>query len=385
MRVLLLAILFYPFSILAQEIKLSDQATISLITCSFDERSLLTEFGHSALRVYDPACGIDNAYHYGVLDFHSPDFLIDFVKGELGSRFAVSDYSAFKLNYTYFNRPVNEQSLNLTPEQKQKIFNYLNWNALPENRIYHYDYFTNNCGTKLRDVFIKSLGNEIQFELAKTNIDDTYRNLLKPYLVNNPWTGLLFDVCLGLPADRVISIEEKMLLPYSLKEILQNSKILHGDTLTYLLIQSQFPSFEKSASIRYNLYHPQVLLGLVGFILVAISIWDFKSRKISLWVDWAVFCLTGLIGTLLLICWLVFNHKPMGFNMNLFWALPVNLLVMFIPNKNRIKVTYFLIATIITGFLLVGWIWLPQKLSVVIAPLVVGFGSRYFVNYLINK
>lgn len=66
-----------------QSITLSPQAEISVITCGPDQAEVYTAFGHSAIRVFDPANQIDYAYNYGVFDFSQPNFYLNYTRGLL--------------------------------------------------------------------------------------------------------------------------------------------------------------------------------------------------------------------------------------------------------------------------------------------------------------
>ena len=133
--VILVATLAYVVSF-SQEIILSDQAEISVITCGPGQEQVFTAFGHSAFRVFDPVNGIDAAFNYGVFDFDQPNFYLNFARGHNYYRLAVQDYKRFEYAYQYYNRYIVAQVLNLNINQKQRLFNYLQWNALPENQYY---------------------------------------------------------------------------------------------------------------------------------------------------------------------------------------------------------------------------------------------------------
>ena len=49
--------------------QLADSARISILTLGPYQGELYSAFGHSAIRVYDPASHMDMAFNYGVFDF----------------------------------------------------------------------------------------------------------------------------------------------------------------------------------------------------------------------------------------------------------------------------------------------------------------------------
>ena len=70
---------------------LTTNARISLITAE-PGKELYTSFGHSAIRVYDPATGLDLVYNYGTFDFDAPGFYPNFLRGKLNYSLSVYDF-----------------------------------------------------------------------------------------------------------------------------------------------------------------------------------------------------------------------------------------------------------------------------------------------------
>src|SRR6185295_4475360 len=209
----------------SQGVPLSEQAQISLITFGPDQEEFYEAFGHSAVRVADPGRGIDYAYNYGVFSFNQPNFYLNFTRGHLYYQLGVYVYPDFRDAYISANRFVHEQVLNLNPGQKQKIFDYLEWNAQPENQTYNYDYFFNNCSSKIRDVFADVLKDEIQFDGSFIKTDYTIRQLTDLYLDHQPWGDLGIDIGLGSTIDRKATPYEHMFLPDYLESCFDHALI----------------------------------------------------------------------------------------------------------------------------------------------------------------
>src|SRR6185295_5483513 len=164
MRNLILALLvLLSLTAFSQKFRLSPEAEISIITCGPWQGEVYSAFGHNAIRVYDPVNRIDDAYNYGVFDFNQPNFYLNYTRGLLLFKLGVYPYPDFRNIYIYYNRSVTEQVLNLSDLQKQAVYDFLEWNARPENETYRYDYFYNNCATQVRDVFVKVLQDSIHF------------------------------------------------------------------------------------------------------------------------------------------------------------------------------------------------------------------------------
>src|SRR5690606_41639795 len=164
MKRILIVFLLVPFLSIGQSFQLSEHAEISVITCGPYQGELYSAFDHSSFRVHDPQNGYDAAYNYGVFSFNQPNFYLNFARGYLYYQLGVYDYPSFEEYYVAADRYVHEQVLNLTQAQKQKMFDYLQWNSLPQNRHYRYDYFYDNCATKMRDVVAHVLRADIRFD-----------------------------------------------------------------------------------------------------------------------------------------------------------------------------------------------------------------------------
>ena len=139
----------------AQE--LSTKARVMLLTVSPGHEELYAAFGHSAIYIHDPEKHIDKVYNYGTYYYNQPHFYLNFARGYLLYGLSVSTYDRFQGYYAYFNRQVVAQVLDLSLEQRQQVFDFLENNALPENSMYYYDYFYDNCATRIRDVFVQVL------------------------------------------------------------------------------------------------------------------------------------------------------------------------------------------------------------------------------------
>ena len=221
--------------------QLSEQANISVLTCGpYDE--LYSAFGHSAFRIHDPVNNINVVCNYGTFDFNQPNFYLNFARGNNLYKLSIQDYQRFEDLYIYENRFIHEQVLNLTSEQKQKLFAYLQWNSKPENASYYYDYFYDNCSTKIRDVLVEALGKDVIFDESHITTDYTIRELTDFYLKKLPWGDLGIDIGLGLPMDKKAAPLEYMFLPDYVESAFDHASIVQngsnsspGEGKTYYL------------------------------------------------------------------------------------------------------------------------------------------------------
>ena len=178
---------------------LSSSAKASLLTVGRADHEIYQNFGHTAIRIKDSILGWDFVYNYGTFDFGEPNFLYNFIKGKLLYFESIDNYADFEAMYREENRWIREQSLNLTQEQKQLLFERLTINAREENKYYKYDFLFDNCSTRPRDVLF-SLFKKREY---KPDADDnaTYRQLIDRN-VPNEWLDFGMDLLIGLPTDK---------------------------------------------------------------------------------------------------------------------------------------------------------------------------------------
>jgi Domain of unknown function (DUF4105) len=366
--------------------QLSDQATISVVTFGPFQGELFSAFGHSAFRIYDPVQRIDDAYHYGVFDFDQPNFYLNFAKGYLYYSLGTNDYQPFRNYYIHYNRKVHEQVLNLTERQKQKLYDYLQWNALPENVHYRYDYFYNNCATKIRDVVIDALGDDVNFDGSYITTDYTIRELTDIYLRYQPWGDLGIDIGLGLPIDKKAAPSEYMFLPDYVESGFDHASIRQEGSAVPLVREKILVYDPVEEVLPKGLPHPLFVFSIVALICLAISILDYKRKKLSVWLDVILFSSTGVIGALLLFLWLFTDHNDSAYNFNLLWAVPTNLIVVvaFIKTPSWLK-KYFFVIAILQGLLLVTWWALPQTLNTALIPVAASLLIRSSLNYVLRQ
>ncbi len=385
---LTLFLLFISIQLFGQSIELSENAHISVITCAPFQGELYSAFGHNAIRVYDPVNRIDHAYNYGTFDFNQPNFYLNFTRGNLLYKLSVQSYPNFRYYYLYYNRWVHEQIIDLNQQQRQKLFDYLQWNAQPENQEYLYDYFYNNCATKIRDVFAEALGEKIKFDDSYITTDYSIRDLTDLYLKEQPWGDLGIDICLGLPMDKKATPYDYMFLPDYIESSFHHAVISPENGIKPLVkktINSEPPG---EPMVFDSAPHPWVVFGVLLVIVSGISLLDFKKKKPSKWLDITLLFVTGAIGCLLFILWVATDHKAAANNFNLLWALPTNLIAAFLllGKQKEIMKKYYTLLTGVTLILLLTWPLLPQQLNVFLIPVVVALVIRYGLNfYLRNK
>ena len=217
---------------------------------------LFEAFGHSAIRVKDPDLKMDAVYNYGLFDFNQPNFYLNFIKGKLIYKIGKQSFSNFLASYNYQKRWVKAQVLNLSQDEKQKMFQLLEVNSYPENANYLYDPYFNNCATKLRDITKEILGDQVQFPSSFSNEDYTMRQLMNKELPWNTWGNFGINLALGNTLDKAITSEEYMYLPdYVYKAFKRAKKTKNSKSISLIKNENILLNF-KEKEIKTQWYNP---------------------------------------------------------------------------------------------------------------------------------
>ncbi len=304
--------------------QLSENATISLMTCG-QGSELYSTFGHSALLVQDIQNRIDRVYNYGTFDFNDPNFYFLFVRGIANYKLSLSNSQSFMREYMLENRTVEQQVLNLTLEQKQRLFELVEENYKPENRYYRYDFLFLNCSSIIRDRVFEVL--DKSYILDSTHYEQSFRDLLQPYIPNE-WLYVGINLLLGPRADRQASNWQRMFLPDHMRDQFALTKISSADGE---LLAQHVRSLYKSTQVRqlpdHLLSTPQIVF-LV--LLIITGIFTRKKYNTKPWnkpFDTLIFFVSGIIGLLLTFMWFLSKHDVINENINLLWAFPLHLII----------------------------------------------------------
>jgi hypothetical protein len=314
----------------AAPLPLSPQATVSVLTCAPGPETYAL-FGHSALRIKDPLQGLDQVYNYGTFDFETPHFYWRFMRGDLRYFLSVDSFAKFLIAYQQENRVVSEQVLALQPRETQRLYTYLETTLHSSARFYRYQFFADNCTTRLWQDIQASIETPIQVDSTYARPPRTYRQLLAPYLAPAPWVNLGMNLGLGWPADRVTTFRQRVFLPVALQEALQHTRRAH---LPFAGAAHPLFGAPPVPVVPPSWWTPtQCLLGLGLLLLLAQGLphrYDLVRRSIR----FALLASAGLVGCLLLGLMLFSLHTPVQLNYQLLWLLPTHLgLAVALPTR----------------------------------------------------
>ena len=363
-----------------------DRLRISLITLS-PGLELNEAFGHSAIRVIDSNAVTDHVYNYGTFDFEDPNFYLKFIKGQLRYYVNIESFNDFIFYYKQVNRGITEQELNVTAQEKRNIKNILNENVKEENKYYQYEFFKDNCTTRLRDIISKNHNPTATLPTVMPSTF-TYRNAIHQYLdkSNMPWSKLGIDILLGAKTDAVMTNTEQEFLPDNLMLALDYC------TNTKMVANTKILNYwGRPKKVSPVLFQP--LYCSVGLLLLFLCLHYKKIRYGSTQVvsntmqaiirnfDIALFFIVGILGVLLIFMWWGTDHSMTKNNYNLIWASPLFIWYAFSFAKKTNTVKKFsLYAAIILILLVCFWFFMPQQLNVALIPIVILLAWRLLDN-----
>ena len=374
-----LALIFFSLNIYANELENKNRYKISILSIG-EGPSLVDAFGHTAIRVKDAQLKNDIVFNFGVYDFNSPNFYSNFVKGRPEYKLAMQNYSNLIQNYIRQKRYIVEHQLNLDQNSTKIIIDLLVEKL--NDPYYIYDYFRDNCTTRAADIVIDKTNNKFKDDKLESEAILTYRDLIHRKINENSWAALGLDLCLGAIIDKKINTRETFFLPENLMNYLD---LYEGDIIKRNIIYSP----ESEISYRENLPSPLLINLILSLIIVAITIFNFKSNKWNKSLDSLIFLISGSIGILIIYLWFFSNHFAGAQNFNFLWAFPFNFAMILAIYKNKIpnwSIGYIKLLIILIILLFLHWTTGVQKYNLTLLPIFVALLIRYsFLVHRINR
>ncbi len=381
-------IIGFLFSSIAVQSQLSDQSKVYLLTCDVGDE-IYEQFGHSAIRILDPINGIDQCYNWGMFEFGEDEFEFNmkFAKGSLDYFMAVEPLEYFLYPYQVTKREVIQQELNLTLELKNKLWNLLIENAKPENKYYRYDFFFDNCATRISD-FLKLL---LEDKLVLADLPEvtkqTYRADINHSFENFPWTSFGIDLVLGYKIDVKMGDKGVMFSPLYMAQIFEFSQIKTDAGLQNLVLTSEvIVSGIKRDESHDVVFTPLVVTIVILVITILLSF--FKLNVVfKVWSS-LLFLFLGILGCLLLFMWFGTEHIATKGNLNLIWANPLLLLLVvlnwFQKINEKLSKTYLVIAFVFFGLILF-FMMLPQSFPAASRVLIINLALQFYILHKMSK
>ncbi len=295
-------------------------------------------FGHNAIMVEDTTTGEARWYNYGMFDFNAADFWPRFLKGDMRYWMAGGDVRSELGAYIERNRSVWIQELDLTPPERLALKQFLEWNVLPANRFYHYDYYYDNCSTRVRDALDRVIGGAIKAQTEGLPSGTTFRAETRRLTESSLPVYIGIELGLGRHTDRPISEYEETFLPMALRDQLRHVTIADSTGARRPLVKTEetlFRSTDQPPPTQPPTWWPWFLLaGLITGMVLAVSGRVLANSQAARWCfgilagTWSL--LAGLGGLMLAALWALTNHTATYANENLLQLCPLALALFFL-------------------------------------------------------
>ncbi|GAB2538023.1 DUF4105 domain-containing protein [Spirosoma aerophilum] len=358
----LIASLTIPLSSFSQT--LSPAARISLITYGPGDDDISSSFGHTEIRIVDPALGLDRDYSYGGFDYRADYFILKFLRGTLPYFLSVHNLYQVAYYYQQTNRSIREQQLNLTPAQRQRIFAALEKNYLPENRNYRYKFYYDNCATRPRDMIVEACGDSLVIPSRSRMTGKSYRDWMNDYLNEKPWYQLGMNIAIGWPANEQTDGWRAMYLPDQVHDQFAQATLLQANGQPIPLVQSDQVLFAAQKTFRKQVpffFDPDVVFTIFGFLVAAFTIRRYViNGKVDRWLDRLLFGICGFMGWFLLILWLIRDDGVTAWNPSLLFLMPFHLPLIYWATRSTVTAKQRTLYFGITALLLIIGMFLSR-------------------------
>lgn len=380
-KVILLLVMFLSVFARAEQpktvgVEYFDSVEVSLLTCAPHEE-VYSLYGHTALRWNDLHTGQDLAFNWGVFNFHEPYFAARFVFGLTDYELGVAPYEPFAQYYRRWGSMVSEQVLNLTSKEKARLQKLLAENYLPENRVYRYNYFFDNCSTRPRDILERCIDGKVQYE-PRQDFEPTFRQMIREKTRNHEWATEGNDLLLGVRADMKTTRQEQEFLPENLQYDFDHAQIRGNDgSWRPLVSQRRVAVMPGVQTLERDFFVSPVGVG-IALLLVSLLIFAVEWKRRHIYVVWDAVLMTvaGLAGCVLFVM-LLSQHPCTTANLQILLINPVHLF--YLPSVLRRRRTrYWTVLLVMMLLLLVGSFF--QRYAVLTSFLALCLLLRFWIH-----
>lgn len=373
---------------------LSGQAEIYLLTCS-PGQEVWAHYGHTGIRVLDPPTRRDVVFNYGIFDFNSDNFLWNFVRGEIDYILGISSFEGFMHSYRNDNRRVISQKLNLSQEEKARLWEALVINSLPENRTYRYNFYYDNCSTRARKIIERCLDGTVDYHYEADY--GSMREVIKHYTAEHPWTWFGISLALSSLADAPAPALDLLFAPELMMEAFEKATITAPATNGKDSLQAERHLVSEQSILneikttpaeqKNTLPGPVTFSWILFALILTLGLREFKTARRYPLANALIFGLAGIAGLIIAFLALISVHPVTKTNYLLLWLHPLHLLfallIAFRPFRRSIFYNgYLKINTPVLVFALAGFGFLPQYVHPAMIPLLLSLLSRSLLAWI---
>ena len=322
--------------------ELSPSAQVSFLAAQPSSEESYTRYGHAGLRVYDRLQEIDVTFNYGIFDF-SEDFTLRYLQGR-------TDYIVLPIATELFLEDYQHrgliQEIVLTTDslQRARIWSLLLENIQPENRVYRYNAFRNNCSTRPLDLYLETLtplrsekggadsvrfafasGDDVLFRQLFPGVSpsalppSTWRQAINELEASSPWLVLGTDLAMGPELDQPMSIRDRFFIPMQAAALLPllsvgNERLPENAWVRPALTTRSYGKLQRIEPAPFSLTQPSV-------------VFRRKGKPVPGAIEFVLYLGAGLAGSLLTFITFFSEHPMVSPNWNLLALHPGYLLL----------------------------------------------------------
>lgn len=359
------------FSVQSQS---TDSIRFSLLTCA-PGTEIYSLFGHTAIRYENYTRRIDVVFNYGMFSFNTPNFIFRFVAGETDYQLGITPYSYFEAEYAMRGSSVYQQVLNLTQSEKERLLTILENNYLPENRIYRYNYFYDNCTTRARDKIEECIEGKVVYPDSLSG--KSYRSIVHEFTAGSPWDEFGIDLCLGAEADKEINKRQQMFSPFYMKYYASNAYIVDaGGTRRPLILDETKIVDVEPEEVQPGFILSPLMCGALFLALCVVMAWgQWKTQRIWWGWDIVLYGLQGLAGCIIAFLFFFSVHPTVGSNwlLILFNPIPLLYLPFMVYKAVKRKKDYYHVGNMVYLTLFITILpFCGQEFNLTVLPLALG-------------
>lgn len=359
------------FSVQSQS---TDSIRFSLLTC-VPGTEIYSLFGHTAIRYENYTRRIDVVFNYGMFSFNTPNFIFRFVAGETDYQLGITPYSYFEAEYAMRGSSVYQQVLNLTQSEKERLLTILENNYLPENRIYRYNYFYDNCTTRARDKIEECIEGKVVYPDSLSG--KSYRSIVHEFTAGSPWDEFGIDLCLGAEADKEINKRQQMFSPFYMKYYASNAYIVDaGGTRRPLILDETKIVDVEPDEVQPGFVLSPLMCGALFLALCVVMAWgQWKTQRIWWGWDIVLYGLQGLAGCIIAFLFFFSVHPTVGSNwlLILFNPIPLLYLPFMVYKAVKRKKDYYHVGNMVYLTLFITILpFCGQEFNLTVLPLALG-------------
>jgi hypothetical protein len=372
-------LMFFYTSSTARE--LNDKVVISLLIASPNQEKIVSSYGHALLRVQNPELNIDYVVNYGIFDpsITGSQAIFGILRSKLKSEIWVIPFAEYYKETMKDKRVLIEHTFNFSSEEKKTIWQNLISTIKDKDRIYTFDFFTQNCTTFVRDFITNNLGSQIA--LPQYLGQKTFRDINLRYTKNNLWHVFTLDLLFGNEWENRVPAYQSLYEPTELESAWTKSYIIDGNGNKKLLFASSSVLINGKESKETRtpfVLSPLFFSILFLLVILCVSLLEWGNKCHYNGFDIALFGLTGILGIIFYLFKFACSQWYVLMDWDMLWLHPFHLLVVLfiIKSFNKSLVVYHSINALLLCILIIGMFFFASHYNEAIAVFTVGLSVR---------